>query len=529
MRVGLGCLLVAALAGTARAQLATSRNWQPDERTLVTDLSGVTAVAATQDVVYAATRDAFAVYDRYSLTLRDVVGTGDGYPGGVVTAMVADPGDDVAWLTGFAGWADFQPLGRRFDRGTLPGATDRVVLDAGNPSLGAYFHTGVGWYFVPEMGIMAQPAPNVPPPGRWITALSPQDILARAPGFDLVRLNIQRDAQLRTWRISGAAMTPASTDLFVATDGNGLYRVDVNTYATERFPSGLLAAPTGAVAVAGDEVCAGTDARFRVVRRGVTCFTSALDRFDSYEGSPVSGVAGTLVRRLLVTREAVWAATDQGALRIVRRTGAVRTYDTHSGLPSFDVSALAPAAGGLGVWIGTTRGLAVMPDTGDPLRATASIALGGSVLSLAAEGDTLWIGTDAGPYVLPPGAEAPVAAAAGRPSLAEPVVALAVKGDTVLAATATRLAWYAGGQWHDGGVPAASIGQLTALAADRAGFWIGGTLGVAFYQPAHDVWRALTAPGDVPQPVSDVAAGRDYFWAATPLGVVRLRRDVLVP
>lgn len=274
-------------------------------------------------------------------------------------------------------------------------------------------------------------------------------------------------------------------------------------------------------------MCAGTDARFRVVRRGVTCFSPELDRFDYYEGSPVSGVAGTLVRRLLVTRGAVWAATDQGALRIDRRTSDVRTYDAHNGLPSFDVRALAPAPGG--VWIGTTRGLAVVPDSAAAFRATASLELAAAVLSLAAQGDTLWIGTEVGPYVLPPGAPAPVAAAAGTPSLAEPIVALAVKGDTVVAATASRLAWHAAGAWHESGAPVSAIGQVTAVAADRAGFWIGGTLGVAFWQPARGLWRALTAPGDVPQPVSDVAAGRDWFWAATPLGVVRLRRDVLVP
>ncbi len=527
MRAASGLLLVAALAGTARAQSAASRNWQPDERTLVTDLSGVTAVAATQSVVYAATRDALAVYDRYSLSLRDVVGTIDGYPGGQVTAMVADPGDDTAWLSDFGGWADFQPLSRRFDAGTLPGGADRVVLDAANPSRGAYFHTGAGWFFVPELGIAAEPARDLPPPSRWITAMSLQEILVRAPGFDLVRLNIQRDAQLRTWRISGAAMAPVSNDMFVATDGNGLFEVDATSYTTRRLPAGLLAAPTGSVAVTGDEVCAGTDARFRVVRRGVTCFDAGLDRFDYFEGSPVSGVAGRIVRRVLVTRDAVWAATDQGVVRLVRRTGAARTYDVHNGLPSFDVRALAPAPGG--VWIGTSRGLAVVPDTGDPLRATASVETSAGVLALAAQGDTLWIGTEVGPYVLRPGDSAPVAAAPGQPGLAVPIVALAVRGDTVLAVTESRLAWFAGGQWHDGGAPGPAIGPFTSAAADRAGFWLGGALGLGFYQPAHGVWRALTAPGDVPQPVSDVAAGRDYLWAATPLGVVRLRRDVLAP
>ncbi len=529
MRTALALLLLAALAGPppARAQLATSRNWQPDERTLVTDLSGVTAVAATQDVVYAATRDALAVYDRYSFALRDVVGTLDGYPGGLITTMVADPADNTAWIAGFNGWADFQPLGRRVDGGTLPGAADRVVLDAGNPSRGAWYHTPAGWYFVPEMGIMAQPARDAPPPGRWIAQLGPQDILARAPGFELVRLTITRDAQLRTFRISGAAAAPASNDLFVATDGNGLWKVDATTYATQRFPSGLLAAPTGAVATNGEDVCAGTDARFRAVRRGVTCFTGALDRFDYYEGSPVSGVSGTIVRRLLITRTAIWAATDQGALRIDRRTGDVRTFDTHNGLPSFDVRALAPSGGA--VWIGTSRGLALVPDSATALHAILSIDLSAPVLALATEADTLWLGTDQGPYELPPGATAPVAAAAGVPSLAVPVVALAVRGDTVLAATESRLLWRAGGQWHDAAPPSPPIGQLTALAADRAGFWVGGTLGVAFCQPARGLWRALPAPGAGPPPVCDGAAGRDWLWAATPLGVVRLRRDVLAP
>ena len=263
-RATLVLLLAAIAAPRARAQAATSRFWRPEERTLVTDLSGVTAAAATQTLVYAATRDALAVYDRWALTLRDVVGTMDGYPGGRVTAMVADPTDDTAWLGGVAGWAAYQPLSRRFDGGQLPGAADQVVLDASDPSRGAYFHTQAGWYFVPRLGIAAEPAREVPPPGRRIGALSSQELQGRAPAFDLVRLRIQRDQQLRTWRITSVAMAPASSDVFVSTDGNGLYKVDVTTYDTRRFPSGLLATETGAVAASGDEVCAGVDARFRV-------------------------------------------------------------------------------------------------------------------------------------------------------------------------------------------------------------------------------------------------------------------------
>ena len=124
-----------------------------------------------------------------------------------------------------------------------------------------------------------------------------------------------------------------------------------------------------------------------------------------------------------MTRAAVWAATDQGVLRLERSSGAVRQFDTHNGLPSLDVRALAPAPGG--VWIGTARGLAIVPDSDGAVRATASQILDAAVLALAVRGDTLWLGTSAGPYVLPPGADAPVSAAPGHPGLAVPFVALA--------------------------------------------------------------------------------------------------------
>ena len=110
-----------------------------------------------------------------------------------------------------------------------------------------------------------------------------------------------------------------------------------------------------------------------------------------------------------------------------------------------------------------------------------------------------------------------------------PIVALALRGDTLLAATESRLAWLAAGAWHEGAFPGPAIGRLTAVTADAAGFWVAGTTGLGFFQPARAVWRALTAPGDVPQPVSDVAAGGRWVWAATPLGVVRLDRRVLAP
>jgi ligand-binding sensor domain-containing protein len=83
--------------------------------------------------------------------------------------------------------------------------------------------------------------------------------------------------------------------------------------------------------------------------------------------------------------------------------------------------------------------------------------------------------------------------------------------------------------WRVVDPPGTPIGRFTAAAADRAGFWLGGTEGLAFYQPARNLWRALTSPGDLPLPVNDVAADGEHVWVATPGGVVRLLRRVLAP
>ena len=524
MRLLLAGLLVAA-ASPAIAQPAASRFWRPEERTLVTDLSRVTAVAATPLVVYGATPEALAVYDR-SGELRDVLGTLDGYPGGLVTAMAADPADDTAWLGGIAGWAVYQPLGRRFTGGPLPGPADQVVLDQRDPSRGAYFHTAAGWFLVRRGGLAAEPAGDVPAPGRRLGSLSAAELMARAPSFDLVRLQIERDEMLRTWRLTSAAATPASEELFVATDGNGLFRVGMPGYAVERLPAGLLAAPTSALAVAGDQVCAASDPRYATARRGITCFRAGPEHFTYIEGGSPAGLAARGVRRLLLTPNALWMAGDQGALRMDRRSGEARPVGRRQGLPSDDVRALAQTSGG--VWIGTSRGLADAPDTGAVPLVAASLTLDAAVLALAVRADTLWIGTAVGPYVLVPGGQSPVPAAPGQPALAGPVVALALDGDTLLVATDARLAWRAADAWHV--LPMGSpVGRVTALASDPDGFWVAGALGLALFQPGRNVWRSLTAPGDIPQPVSDVAATRDDVWAATPAGVVRIERRVFLP
>jgi ligand-binding sensor domain-containing protein len=69
-----------------------------------------------------------------------------------------------------------------------------------------------------------------------------------------------------------------------------------------------------------------------------------------------------------------------------------------------------------------------------------------------------------------------------------------------------------------------NLGIPTALVADpNGGLWIGGTLGLAQAEIARSFIRVHTVPFEIPGAVRDVTADRDYVWAATDSGLMRIR------
>ncbi len=517
--------LLLSCSPTLHAQIPT-RQWRPEDRAFLTDLSYVTAVAVTRSVVYAATPNGLAVYDRGLQNWKLTVGPMDGLPEGViVTAMAADPNDDTAWLAAQDRWLSYDPFSRRLETGQLPGYTDQVIVDARDPSRGAWFHTSIGWYQVQRGSFAAIPARDLP--ASRAGGIGPRELFARLPALDAVRLRVERDDQMRGYRITSAAVAPVTNEIFVGTDGNGVFKVDPVSYSTERLPAGILGAAVGSLAQARGQVCAAGDARISSQRHGIACFDQGLGSFTYVESVGLVGLPGTQTRRLLITERAIWAATDQGLLRAPRRGGRPVQITVHDGLPSDRTYALAEAPEG--VYVGTGEGLALVADTGRGVVVT-SVARGPAVLALAAQReDTVWAGTTAGVigFLLPLGGL--VVRAEGTPSLREPIVAIAVKGDTILAATATRFLLRDADAWRVIDAPGASIGRLTAITADRSGFWVSGELGIAWFDPSRPAWNALVSAGDVPQPVRDIAVSRDYVWIATDIGVVRYEKRVLVP
>jgi ligand-binding sensor domain-containing protein len=524
-----GWLVVAAVvlpsAFTPIRLSAQTRIWRPEDRVVISDFNTVDAVAASPWMVYAATRHGLLLFDRRARAWQLPVTSLDGYPAARVRVALADPAGNAVWLGTTDGWARYDADVRQWDRGPATGGVTGLLLDAQNQASGVFLRDRSGWSFLPRGALFAQPGTPLPPPERQVKPLDVQTALATAPLADAMRALILTDPRLRAYEFTSAARTADDPDLFFGTSGLGLVRLDAAMGQWEPLGYSLLGVGADALAVGPGGVWVVQAPRFGG-RGGITWLPEDLSSTTPLEPPPGHELGPVVVHRMVAAAGALWIASDAGVFRVDPDRGRARRFTLGDGLPSEDVRALAPAPDG--VWIGTTRGLAVI--TAD----NRVVRIGGfaqPVLSLLAVRETLWVGSVAGLGVLPPGAAGPVvpSALAAEPALRAPVVALARTGDTLVAVLEDQVAWRdpAAGRWTVTR-PRAALGRLTAAAGDVGGVWLGGQIGLAWWSVARGTFQGLTIPGDVSAAVRDLAATPPWVWVATDSGVVRLRRDAVV-
>ncbi|MBI1967232.1 MAG: hypothetical protein HYS40_04520 [Gemmatimonadetes bacterium] len=495
--------------------------WRPDERALLTDFSHVTAIAASPFTVFAATTHGLTVYDRRARRWRLPVTALDGYPTIPVRIALADATDNAVWLGTGDGWARYDADIRQWQSGTVPGGVLDFALDARDQASGIFVRTADGWGFLPRGGVVPVPGRSLPAPDQRIRPVDPRTALDLAPMADAMRALILTDPRLRTHQYTAAARTPDQSDLFFGTNGMGVVRVDAVTGEWEPLPFGLVAPGAGAVALGAGGVWVAAHARVGE-RRGLTWVTDDLSQVQAIEGTGSLGLQFLHGRRMLARGDALWVATERGVLRHQAGSGRLRMFDLGRGLPSPDILSLAPAPDG--VWAGTARGLAVVGDNDSIVRLDA---VAQPVLALLAVRDSLWVGSASGLGVLVPGAATAVIPpdVAAQPALRGPIVALVRVRDSLIAATPDQLAWRnpASTVWT-ALRPRGDLGRITSLAADEGGVWVGGTMGLAFWNIARSTFRTLRVPGDIPGPVRDIAVDATYLWVATDSGLVRFSR-----
>ena len=442
---------------------------------MISDFSVVEAVAASSWFVYAATTHGLVIYDRVSRRFRDPVTAIDGYPASRVRRAIADPTANAVWLdlgTG-AGYLRYDVDGRAWTPGAPTFTTGTLTVEAA---------------------------------------------LASAPLADALRAAILTDQRLRTYQFTAAAATPDRPDIFFGTNGLGLVRVDKQTGEWEVLSYGLLAPAVGAVTRVPGGVWSATNALAgRTQRRGLSWVASDLSSTRTSEGGRAAlGFSFLSARRLLADGSQLWIATEQGVLRVDSTGAPARQWD----LPDATCLARSPR----GIWAGTRRGLSLI--TAD--EQVQDIGPGGiAITSLLAAADTLWVGTSSGlARVVPGGTEMTTPAElSNRPSLRATIYALGRLEDTIVMATDRELLWRdpKTQAWTPLPLPPA-LGIPTAVATTpQGGLWIGGTRGLAQADIRSGLMHMHTVPYEIPAPVRDLAADRDYLWAATDSGLVRIQ------
>lgn len=470
-KAGMWLVLVTACSHSALPAFRPSTILSPDNRVVLSDFSRIDAVAASSWFVYAATPHGLLIYDRVARRFRPPVTRLDGLPEGQVRRAAADPSGNAVWLDlGSArGYARYDLDGRAWTRAVVPSR-------------------------------------------QFDGTLTVDAALASAPIADAMRAAILSDQRLRTHQFTSAAATPDRPEIYFGTNGMGLVRVDKQTGEWEVLSYGLVAPGVGAVALGRSGVWAAANARVSE-RRGLTWVENDVSVTRAVEGYGAAlGFTFLSSRSMIAAGDWLWLATEQGALRIDPATFRSRLFD----LPQATSLARAPD----GVWVGTLRGLFII--TGDdrvtPFGAGASAGVG--VTSLVAVRDTLWVGTTAGLGKVVPGSDA-IASVVERVT----VYALARLQDTLLMATDRELRWRAtdAQDWSTLPLPL-NLGTPTALsAATQRGVWVGGTQGLAFADLQRSFIHVHTVPLEIPGAVRDIAIDRDYLWAATDSGLVRIQ------
>ncbi|MEP6686872.1 MAG: hypothetical protein ABJC36_00900 [Gemmatimonadales bacterium] len=505
-----------------RAQ-SPSRDWRPEDRTVIGDFSRITAIAAALDRVYAASPSQVLLWNPQFHQWQGPYDPPDPNLLTRVTGALVDPLDNSLWLAGADRWVHFQPELQFWDQGLVPGGVQTIAFDANDPTTGLFLRTRQGWLLLPRGGIVPTPSRG---PSRAVSPARVEDVLRSNPTLQANAAQILVDARLNVARFTAAARSFDNLGWYLGTSGVGLLYIPDGAAIPERLPFGLHSPVAGAVFGWPDGVWTATD-RTPLAEAALTFVSSDLKEFRSLQGLPAAGLPFSQVRKLAGQGSALWAATDRGVARIATDNGRVDLLDEARGLPDGVVYAVVSRQGR--ITVGTRRGVAWVDDSLQITRVASRFA--DAAIAVFPAGDSVWVGTQRGLLLALPGQDDVVRPAAlASPALQAPVVALAALGDTVVALTRDQFIWRdpRTQAWTLGPNLSGLLGGLVGFAVDGPGFWVAGERAVGFARLRTPAARPLRE-GDLPGRANDLTVDGDYLWVATNGGLVRFRLDAIRP
>lgn len=518
--------LTGALAATPLRAQQPSRDWSPEDRVVLGDFSHITSVAAALDRVYVTSYSSLAIWRPLTRQWDPPVMPPPGIDLGSVTCALIDPLDNSLWLSQPDGWIHYQAELRLWEQGRVAEGVRSIAFDQTAPGVGIYLRTGRGWLLVPRGSGVAMPGPA---PAQPIEPTTVADALQANPALQAFAPRTLLGPELRSAQYTAAAIAPGRQGWFLGTSGIGLMYLPTGSAFPEPMPFGLAGERIGAVLAVPGGVWAASD---RTVQSGaaLTYVASDLSRFTIVRGSRTFGMPFGRTVRLAGHDSLLWAATESGVARIDPsdpERASVDLIDQGRGLPDPRVYSLVSYRGQ--ITVGTEHGIARITDS---LRARAvAPRFVDEALALTVYGDSLYVGTPIGVFVT----LGDTASLVRLPGIGQsatfqvPVLRLAWLADTLVALTRERLYWRnPSGEWTLGPVLSGTLGGLRELVVDGSGFWVAGDNGVGYVRLGTPPLRPLFI-GDIPGPVTGLAADDNYLWIGTTNGLARFRLDAIRP
>ena len=212
------------------------------------------------------------------------------------------------------------------------------------------------------------------------------------PGFVFQHDGTVVDPQLRSAPITDWIVDRYG-NFFATHWGTGLMQGDLRTTRATLYMAGPAGNDIHGLLVTNDAIWMGG---FNAGERtGITQASHDLFAWQNFEPRQERQIRSTNTFDFTTWMEETWIATEEGLLSFNRREQTWRRYGVNDNLYSDQVRALAATDSEL--WIGTSRGLAVMTSPGREIwRVTnPGIELNG-VTKLALSGDTLFVATPSG-------------------------------------------------------------------------------------------------------------------------------------
>jgi ligand-binding sensor domain-containing protein len=515
-----GVVFALALVSSAQAQSFT-RDWRPEDRTIVGDYSRVSAIATSSDRVYIVSPTGLLIWNPLFERWEGAVEPPDRALLSRVFTALADPLDNSLWLARPDGWIHYQPDIQLWDQGPVPQGIAGIAFDQNDPTAGLYLRNRSGWELLSRGAVV--PAPSRPP-ARPLAPATVEQAIRSNPSLQANAAAILTDNRLRNVRYTAAARSYDNRGWYLGTSGIGTLFLPDGAALPRRLTFGLPSNSVGAVYSWPGGVWAATD-RTAASSASLTFVGEELAEFKTVPGPSALGTPFNQVRELAGQNRSVWAATDQGVGRVDPSDGRVDLIGESRGLPDSRVYAVVSRQGR--ITVGTAHGLARVSDSLQVERIAPGYS--DAVYAVLPSGDSVWVGTPVGLLLSVPGQSGMVRPdGLASPSVQVPVVDLAPLADTVVALTRDALLWRnpRSRAWALGPNLSALLGRLRRFVPEGSGFWVAGDRGVGFVGLNTPPIRPLR-DGDLPGVVNDLAVDDRYLWVATDGGLVRFRLDAV--